>query len=208
MYRHQRYAVFVLLLILFIVHIGQKHQRLQPLLDSGALKILAFAIANLRLNLLVEHLHRIDNLLQVAHRRLRLGGILQAVEWQQSTSYRHLHTEIVQPLMFALQRQRANQSDKLGNLLHDCLLHRVGRCSLDHSIYSLPHRHLLLLRNRLDTSHRCIADTSCRSVDNTLECLIIARVYDKADIREHILDLFVVVEGTTFVYLIRNALLA
>ena len=74
---HQRYALVALLL--FVVHIGQKHNVLQPLLDGGHLILLSFACANLRLALLREELHTIEQLLDVLHCTRRFGGVLGAV---------------------------------------------------------------------------------------------------------------------------------
>ena len=168
---------------------------------------LALAITNLSLDLLVEHLHRVHHLLQVGNCRLCFGAVLQTIKRQQTASHRHLHTEVVQSLMLALERQVADEFHKLGHLLHDCLLDTIGWSLLDKRIYRLPHRHLTLLRHSLDARNGGIANASRWGVDNALESLVIARVYDKADIREHILHLLMVIERATAIDAIRYRLL-
>ena len=75
---HKRNLV-VAALLLFVVHIGQEHNILQPLLHGGLLGLLALAIANLRLALLRKELHRVQQLLDVIYRARRLGRILQTI---------------------------------------------------------------------------------------------------------------------------------
>ena len=77
MYGHQRYALVAL--ILLVIHVGEQHNILQPLLHRGLPILLSFARANLRLALLREELHTVQQLLDILNGTRSLGGAFGAV---------------------------------------------------------------------------------------------------------------------------------
>ena len=105
MYGHQRHLVAVLGIIL--VHIGHQHHPLQPLLDRSPLLLLTFPGPDLGLALLVEELHRVEQLLDIVQRTGRLRGVLGPVSADDTRTGRNFESQVVQPFS-----ARANDSPR------------------------------------------------------------------------------------------------
>ena len=138
MYGHQRNLIVAIRIL--VVHIGHQHNIREPLLDRRAIKLLTLSGSNLRLGALGVLLHSVEQLLDIADSRLRLGGILSAVRGEQPRTGCNLHTEVVDALRLALECHSTDKRHKVGNLLYNSLLYAVGRGLLHKCIYRLPHR--------------------------------------------------------------------
>ena len=210
MYGHQRHLVVALGIV--VVHVGHQHHALQPLLDRRLLVLLAFAVADLGIALLLENLHRVEQLLDIVDGALCIGRILGAKGPEYARPRSHLHTELIDVAVGTRQRQVVDQLHELRNLAYDGLCRGIGRRRqrrLGHQrIDSLPHRHPAAAGQRLDTLHGRIAYAARRIVDYTLEGLVVPRVDYQPQVAEHILYLLVVVERAAAVDTVRYALAA
>ncbi|CDC95621.1 putative uncharacterized protein [Alistipes sp. CAG:268] len=200
---HQRHLVAVLGVVL--VHVGHQHDVLQPLLDGRLLLGRALAAADLGVALLLEKLHRVKQLLDVVQGRRRLGGVLRAVGGDDARTRGDLHTEVVEPLVVAGERQRADHRHKLRDLARDGPLHGVGHRLGNQRIDRLPHRHAPFGGQLRDALHGRIADAAGRVIDDAAEGLVVARVDHQADVGQHVLDLLVVVERRALVDAVGDA---
>ena len=204
---HERHFV-VIARVLLLVHVGGERHTLQPLLDGSLPELHARAdlgVADLGVALLLEELHRVEQLIYVAERRSSLGAVLTAVERQNARTRRHLHTEVVESLLCTFERQRADERHELGDLAHDRALHGIAHRLGHQRVDRLPHRHAPFGRQPGDTQHGGVADAARRIVDDASEGLVVARVDHQPDIGQHILDLLAVVECGPFINSIRNS---
>ena len=200
---HERHLVAVLRIVL--VHVGHQHDVLQPLVDGRLLVLLPFAAADLGVALLLEELHRVEQLLDIVQRRGRLRGILGAVGGDDARTGGDLQTEVVKALFVAGQRQAADHGDEIRHLAGDSLLHGIGGGFDDQRIDRLPHRDAAPGGQLGDALDGRVADAARGIVDDAFECLVVARIDDQPDIGQHVLDLLVVVERTALVDAVGNA---
>ena len=201
--RHQRHLVLAVGVVL--IHVGHQHHVLQPLLDGGLLLFGTLAAADFGVDPLLELLHRVQQLLDVVQRRSGLGGVLRAVGSDDARPRGDLQSEIVQPLVVARQRQRADHRHEIRHLAGDGALHGVRDGFGDQRVDRLPHRDAPLGGQCRDTLHGRVADAAGRIVDDALERLVVAGIDHQPDIGHHVADLLVVVERRTFVDAVGNA---
>ena len=92
------------------------------------------------------------------------------------------------------------------NLRHRTLadIHREQHRLLDH----LPQAYAVGLSRLDNLPHRCIADTTRRIIDDTLEGLLIIRIRNQSEIRNHILDLLALIEAQSAIDAIRDIILS
>ena len=200
---HERHLVAILRIVL--VHVGHQHDVLQPLVDGRLLVLLPFAAADLGVALLLEELHRVEQLLDIVQRRGRLRGIFGAVGGDDARTGGDLQTEVVKALFVAGQRQAADHGDEIRHLAGDGLLHGIGGGFGDQRIDRLPHRDAAPGGQLGDALDGRVADAARGIVDDAFERLVVARIDNQPDIGQHVLDLLVVVERTALVDAVGNA---
>ena len=200
---HERHLVAILRIVL--VHVGHQHDVLQPLVDGRLLVLPPFAAADLGVALLLEELHRVEQLLDIVQRRGRLRGIFGAVGGDDARTGGDLQTEVVKALFVAGQRQAADHGDEIRHLAGDGLLHGIGGGFGDQRIDRLPHRDAAPGGQLGDALDGRVADAARGIVDDAFERLVVARIDNQPDIGQHVLDLLVVVERTALVDAVGNA---
>ena len=200
---HERHLVAILRIVL--VHVGHQHDVLQPLVDGRLLVLLPFTAADLGVALLLEELHRVEQLLDIVQRRGRLRGIFGAVGGDDARTGGDLQTEVVKALFVAGQRQAADHGDEIRHLAGDGLLHGIGGGFGDQRIDRLPHRDAAPGGQLGDALDGRVADAARGIVDDAFERLVVARIDHQPDIGQHILDLLVVVERTALVDAVGDA---
>ena len=198
MNRHQRNTRFILITI--TVSIGKQCHILQIILQEEFIEPTLFTA------FLHKSRHTAQEFLQVLLTCQIIGILARHDILTDTTLLDNGITQFIDIRGLSPFDKRRNQQSEGFQLVHRTLVNRQS-IPLRGTDY-LPETHLVLMGTVSNLQHRSSPYSSCRIVDDTLDCLFIIRIRHQTEIGYDILDFLALVETQSAINAIRNTLLS